>query len=132
MLEPYEIANCTPEGDQFRGPIVLTYDDKSPVRHLLVTESPQRGRRNLGARMAPNGNWNDGYEYRCQQGHELALRIAGSTLAKDTGRLGYRTMVCPKLEYQCDKSRLRFSAHAWHKWGTIGTRPKRLFTAQWR
>ncbi len=113
MLEPHEIDNCTPEGDHFRGPIGLTYGDKSPVRHLLVTESPQRGRRTLGARIAPNGNWNDEFEYRCQQGHELALRIAGSTLAKDTARLGYRMMVCPKLEYpltvtqftqdQCDK-----------------------------
>jgi hypothetical protein len=50
MLEPHEIPGCTPEGDHFRGPIGLTYGDISPVRHLLVTESPQRGRRTLGAR----------------------------------------------------------------------------------
>jgi hypothetical protein len=99
MLEPHEIANCTPEGNHFRGPISLTYGDKSPVRDLLVTESPQRGRRTLGARIAPDGNWNNEYEYRCQQGHKLSLPIAGSTLAKDTARLGYRMMICPKLEY---------------------------------
>jgi hypothetical protein len=113
MLEPHELPNCSPEGDHFRGPIGLTYGDTSSVRRLLVTESPQRGRRTLGARIAPSGNWNDEYDFRRKQGHELSLRMAGSSLAKETARLGYKTMVCPALEYpvtvtqftqeQCDK-----------------------------
>ena len=107
------LPGCTPEGDHFRGPIGLTYGDISPVRHLLVTESPHRGRRTLGARIAPSGSWNDEYHFRRKQGHDLSLRMAGSSLAKETARLGYRTMVCPALEYpltitqftqeQCDK-----------------------------
>jgi hypothetical protein len=99
MLEPQEILGCTPEGDHFRGPIGLKYGAVSTVRHLLVTESPHRGRRTLGARIAPSGNWDDEYNFRRKQGHELSLRMAGSSLAKATARLGYRTMVCPALEY---------------------------------
>jgi hypothetical protein len=113
MLEPHEIPNCSAEGDHFRGPLSLTYGDISPVRHLLVTESPRRGRRTLGARVAPAGNWDDEYNFRRKQGNELSLRVAGSALAKETARRGYTTMVCPALEYpltvtqfsqeQCDK-----------------------------
>ena len=116
MMEPHELPNCSPEGDHFRGPIGLTYGDVSTTRHLIVTESPQRGRRTLGARIAPSGNegnWNDEYDFRRKQGHELALRMAGSSLAKETARVGYKTMVCPALEYpltvtqftqdQCDR-----------------------------
>jgi ribonuclease HI len=99
MLEPQEISGCTPEGDHFRGPIGLKYGDVSTVRHLIVTESPHRGRRTLGARIAPSGNWDDEFNFRRKQGHELSLRLAGSSLAKETARLGYRTMVCPALEY---------------------------------
>jgi hypothetical protein len=99
MLEPAELPNCSAEGDHFRGPIGLTYGDVSPARNLIVTESPQRGRRTLGARIAPSGNWNDEYNFRRQQGHELALRMAGSSLAKETARVGYKTMVCPAIEY---------------------------------
>jgi hypothetical protein len=95
MLEPHEIPNCSPEDDHFRGPLSLAYGDISPVRHLLVTESPQRGRKTLGARIAPAGNWNDKYKFRRKQGNELSLRMAGSSLAKETARLGYRTMICP-------------------------------------
>ena len=98
ILEPKEIPNCTPEGEHFRGPIGLTYGDSSVASHLIVTESPHRGRRTLGARIAPSGNWDDEFDYRLKQGHELALRMAGSSLAKDTAHLGYRMMVCPALE----------------------------------
>jgi hypothetical protein len=98
MLEPHELPNCSPEGDHFRGPIGLPYGDTSSVRRLLVTESPH-GRRTLGARIAPSGNWNDEYDFRRKQGHEPSPRMAGSSLAKETARLGYKTMVCPALEY---------------------------------
>jgi hypothetical protein len=68
MLEPHEIPNCSPEGDHFRGPLSLTHGDISPaVRHLLVFGSPQRGRKSLGARIAPAGNWNDEYKFRQKQ-----------------------------------------------------------------
>jgi hypothetical protein len=113
ILEPHEIPNCSPEGDHFRGPIGLTYGDFSQDRNLIVTESPQRGRRTLGARIAPAGNWDDEYDFRRKHSHESSLRMAGSLLAKDTARLGYQMMVCPSLEYpltvtqftqdQCDK-----------------------------
>jgi hypothetical protein len=61
-MEPHEIPNCTPEGDHFRGPIRLKYGNNSIDSHFLVTEidshflvteSPHRGRRTLGARIAP-------------------------------------------------------------------------------
>jgi hypothetical protein len=84
ILEPHELPNCSPECDHFRGPIGLTYGD---------------GRRTLGARIVPSGNWNDEYDSRRKHGHELSLRMAGSSLAKETARLGYKTMVCPALEY---------------------------------
>jgi hypothetical protein len=113
MKEPHEIPNCTPEGDHFRGPIRLKYGNNSIDSHLPVTESPHRDRRTLGARIAPGGHWDDEYNYRCQESHELSLRVAGSAMAKDTARIGYQVMVCPKLEYpltvtqltqdQCDK-----------------------------
>jgi hypothetical protein len=67
--------------------------------YFLVTESPHRGRRTLGARIAPGGNWDDEYNYRCQESHELSLQVAGSAMAKDTARIGYQVMVCPKPEY---------------------------------
>jgi hypothetical protein len=144
MLEPHEIPNCSPEDDHFRGPLSLTYGDISPVRHLLVTESPQRGRNTLGARIAPVGNWNDEYKFRRKQGNELSLRMAGSSLAKETARVGYTTMVCPALEYpltvtqftqeQCDnitsQQILRSCMHACHKWGIIGTHRRKSYTAQ--
>jgi hypothetical protein len=60
---------------------------------------PLKGRRTLGARVAPAGNWCDEYKFRRTQSNELSLRIAGSSLAKRTARLGYRTMVCAALEY---------------------------------
>jgi hypothetical protein len=100
MLEPHEIPNnCSSEDEHFRGPLSLTYGDISPVHHLLVTESLQRGRKTLGARIAPVGNWNDEYKFRRKQGNKLSLRMAGSSLAKKTARVGYRTMICPALEY---------------------------------
>jgi hypothetical protein len=75
MLEPHEHPSCSPVGDRFRGPIGSPYGDVSSVRQLLVTESPQRGRR-TGARIAPSGNWNDEYDFRRKQGHEPSLRMA--------------------------------------------------------
>ena len=98
LIRPNEIANCDAEADQFRGPIGLTYGNE-PARNLLVTEDPWIGRRTLGVRIAPAGNWSDEYVYRRAQSRELALQIAGSTMASDTARLGYFMMVCPKLEY---------------------------------
>jgi hypothetical protein len=76
-----------------------------------IVDSLCCGRRTLGARIAPSGNWNDEYNFRRKR--ELSLCMAGSSLAKETARLGYRTMVCSALEYpltitqftqeQCDK-----------------------------
>jgi hypothetical protein len=82
MLEPHEIPNCTPEDDHFRRPITLQYGNNSIDPHRLVTESPHRGRRALGARIAPGGNWDDVYAHRCQEAHELSLRVAGSSFLK--------------------------------------------------
>ena len=113
LLDPSEIPNCEPQEDHYLGPISLTYGSVSPERHRLVTESPWKGRRTLGVRIAPAGNWDDEARYRRQQSRELALLIAGSTMSTDTARMGYRSMVCPKLEYplavtqfsqkQCDR-----------------------------
>jgi hypothetical protein len=65
----------------------------------VLEKIPGPGRRTLGVRIAPSENWNDEYDFRRKQGHELSFRMAGSSLAKYTARLGYRTMVCPALEY---------------------------------
>ena len=73
----------------FLGPLSLTYGDKSSHRHHLATES----------RIAPAGNWNDEYNFRRTLSRELALKIAGSTIAQDTAHIAYQMMVCPKLEY---------------------------------
>jgi hypothetical protein len=65
------------------------YGNNSIDSHFLVTESPHWGRRTLGARIAPGGDWDDEYNYRCQESHELSLQVAGSAMPKDTARLGY-------------------------------------------
>ena len=98
LIRPYEMANCNAEEEHFRGPIGLTYGT-NPERHLLVTEDPWVGRRTLGVRIAPAGNWTDEYNHRRAQSRELALQIAGASMSHDTARLGYFMMVCPKLEY---------------------------------
>jgi hypothetical protein len=99
LIRPDEIANCVVEGDHFRGPIGLSYGSDH-AGNLLVTEDPcWVGRRTLGVRIAPAGDWTDEFNYRRAQSRELALQIAGSAMAKDTARIGYFMMVCPKLEY---------------------------------
>ena len=98
LIRPTEIDECNPEADHFRGPVGLSYGN-SLVRQQLVTEDPWVGRRTLGVRISPAGNWNDEYQYRRSQARELAVLIAGSSMAKDTARVGYFMMVCPKLEY---------------------------------
>jgi hypothetical protein len=55
--------------------------------------------RTLGVRIALAGNWTDEYEHRQLQARDLALKIAGSSIAQETARVIYRMMVCPKLEY---------------------------------
>ena len=69
------------------------------TRHQLVTEDPWVGRRTLGVHIAPAGNWTNEFQYRRAQSRELALQIAGSSMARATARIGYFMMVCPKLEY---------------------------------
>jgi hypothetical protein len=49
--------------------------------------------------LAPAGNWCDEYKFRRNQANELSLRLAGSSIAKRTARLGYKTMVCTALEF---------------------------------
>jgi hypothetical protein len=77
----------------------LTYGNQSDVHHKLEIVSPWIGRRTLGVRIAPAGTWKDEFEYRRSQSRELALKIAGSVLPRETARTGYYRMVRPKLEY---------------------------------
>jgi ribonuclease HI len=98
LIRPDEIPNCNAEGDHYRGPISLTYGNDNTRNHL-VTEDPWVGRRTLGVRIAPAGNWTDEFVYRKAQSRELAIQIAGSSMARATARIGYLMMVCPKLEY---------------------------------
>jgi len=111
---PNEIDGCVNDESNgtFSGPIALTYGNDQ-TRRPIQTESPWIGRRTLGVRIAPGGSWDDEFTYRQQQSHALALRIAGSSLDKAATRLGYRTIVCPRLEFpltvtqfsqeQCDR-----------------------------
>jgi hypothetical protein len=69
------------------------------MRHKLKSVSPWAGRRPLGVRIAPAGTWTDEIAFRRSQARELALKIAGSVLPRETARTGYYTMVRPKLEY---------------------------------
>jgi hypothetical protein len=72
----------------------------SHVRHLLVTESPQRGRRTL------EHSWETGWTITISTtaGHELSLRMAGSSLAERDLVWNFKTMVCPALESRCRNS----------------------------
>jgi ribonuclease HI len=114
LLSPDKIPNCISEAEgSFRGPLSLTYGDTSAERHSLVTVSPWVGKRTLGVRLAPAGNWDDEFNFRRDQSRELAMLLAGSVLSKETARVGYLQMVCPKLEFplsvtqftqdQCDR-----------------------------
>ena len=99
LMDPSEIPGCEPEGDHFRGPISLTYGDASEERHLIETESPWVGRRTIGVRVAPAGNWDDEFNFRREQSRELAILAAGTRTTHDTARTGYSVIVCPKLEF---------------------------------
>jgi len=113
LLEPSEIAGCQPDGKSFLGPISLTYGEDTATSYLLATESPWVGRKTLGIRTAPAGNWDDEYKFRLDQSRELALLFSISQASRSTVELGYRTMVSPKLKFplaatqftqvQCDK-----------------------------
>jgi hypothetical protein len=93
LIRPHEIENCAAEDKHFRGPIGLTYGNDN-ARNLLVTEDPWIRRRTLGVRIAPAGNWTDEYEYRWLQSRELALQIAGPSMARDMARIGYFMVIC--------------------------------------
>jgi len=100
MMEPDEIPGCTMDEDgKFQGPISLTYGEDLEKRYSLVTESPFTGRRTLGVRTAPAGNWDDEYKYRRAQSRELAFLMSASKLSHSVAELGFRRMVCPKLEH---------------------------------
>ena len=113
LLLPHEIPGGVTVDSKTSGPIGLTYGVTSPKRHVLETVSPWVGRRTLGVRISPAGTWSDEFEFRKGQARELALKIAGAAIPRDTARLGYYMMVRPKLEYplavtqftqlQCDK-----------------------------
>jgi hypothetical protein len=58
-----------------------------------------RGRRTLGIRIAPNGNWDDEFQHRLSQALTLALQLAGASIPTGTANLAYHMMVCLKLKY---------------------------------
>jgi ribonuclease HI/exonuclease III len=113
LILPDEIPGGLTESERTEGPISLTYGDQSSALHKLETVSPWVGRRTLGVRIAPAGTWCDEFQYRRTQSRDLALKIAGSALSRETARTGYYMMVRPKLEYpltvtqftqlQCDR-----------------------------
>ena len=98
LIEPTEIEGCYSEGDKFTGPVALTYGD-NPTPNILETESPKTGRRTLGVRIAPAGNWNDEFKYRRQQARTLAQQLNNVKITKETAAIAYRMVICPKLEY---------------------------------
>ena len=106
MIRPNEIEDCIPVEDHFRGPVGLTYGTGTS-RHKLVTEDPWVGRRTLGVRIAPAGNWNDEYQYRRTQARELAVKIAGASMNRETAKVGYFMMVCPKQDYPLAVTQLK-------------------------
>ena len=105
LLLPPEIEGCLPldpfdeDADTWQGPIGLTYGDSDGTRQLLVTEPVYRGRRTLGNRIAPDGNWDDKFQHRLSQASTLATQLTGASILTGTANLAYRMMVCPKLEY---------------------------------
>ena len=99
MFLPDEVPGGVTESGRSTGPISLTYGDESNVRHKLELVSPWTGRRTLGVRLAPAGTRKEEFNYRRAQSRELALKIAGSVLLRETARIGYHMMVRPKLEY---------------------------------
>ena len=112
LIEPNEIAGCCSSGDKFIGPVALTYGDNK-IPNIIETESPKTGRRTLGVRIAPAGNWEDEFKFRRQQARTLAQQLNNATISKETAAIAYRMVICPKLEYplgitqftqaQCDK-----------------------------
>ena len=98
LLPCHEIPGCIKMDGDFSGPINLKYGDFQELRPI-TTVSPWIGRRTLGIRIAPAGNWSDEFTFRRAQSRDLALRIAGSTLNREAARVGYFSMVCPKLEF---------------------------------
>ena len=99
LLLPEEVPGGETESGRTVGPISLTYGNQSNTRHKLEIVSPWIGQRTLGVRIAPAESWKDEFEYRRTQSRELALKIAGSVLPRETARTGYSMMVQPKLEY---------------------------------
>ena len=83
LLLPPEIAGCVPldpsdedaDAWQWQGPIGLTYGDSDGTRHLLATEPVYRGRRTLGIRIAPDGNWDDKFQHPLSQASTLAREL---------------------------------------------------------
>ena len=113
MLSPEEIPGCDMVDGVGHGPISLTYGENIERRYKLVTESPRVGRRTLGVRAAPAGNWDDEFAFRLGQSRELALMASLSKASKSATERGFRAMVYPKLEFpltvtqfsqkQCDR-----------------------------
>ena len=99
LLSPSELPGCEWNGEQWVGPISLTYGSTSDASHKLVSESPWHGRRTLGVRLAPAGGWKDEFQFRLQQSRDLARRLSSAQISKATARLAYRMLICPKLEY---------------------------------
>ncbi len=113
VVHPSEIPGCTPEEEQFRGPVSLTYGNDATTRHKIVTKSPFIGTRTLGVRIAPAGGWKEEFDERRAQARLLGIQVAGSGISHEAARVAYRAIVCPKLEYplavtqftqkQCDR-----------------------------
>ncbi len=72
---------------------------QSGQQHILPNIDVTTGKRTLGLRISPAGSWKTEYNFRMTQSKELALQIAGATLARSTAIKGYRQIYCPRLEY---------------------------------
>ena len=100
LLLPNEIDGCQHDAttNSYSGPIQLSYGNLPGLRRI-TTESPWTGRRTLGVRIAPGGSWQDEFQYRRKQSHDLALRLARAHIDRDTARLGYSTIISARLEF---------------------------------
>ena len=86
LLLPHEIPGGVTTNEITKGPISLTYGETSPVKHVLETVSPWVGWRTLSCWIAPAGTWKDEFDFRRSQSRELALKIAGALLPRETNK----------------------------------------------
>jgi hypothetical protein len=99
LLLPEEVPGGETKSGCTVGPMSLTYGDHLDTKHKLEIVSPWIGRRTLGVWITPAGTLKAKLQYRWAQSRELALRIAGSELPRETACIGHHIMVRLKLEY---------------------------------